>query len=1051
MRLSDVSIERPVFATVMSLLILVAGAASYFSLPVRELPDVDNPVVSVSTIYVGASPETVEASVTQPLEEGLNGIEGIRNIDSLSAFGFSSINVHFDADRDVDVAATDVSNAIQRTLGNLPQEAERPIVRKAGANNSPIMFINVFGEGYSAADRTDIADRLVQTPLQILPGVAQAIISGERRYAMRVWLDPARMAARHVDALDVRRAIQESNLQLPAGEIEADTRKFTINADARLVDPAQFAEIVIREENDAPVRIRDVGWAELGSENYQMVTRFTGRDTVGVGIVRQSRANELEVSAAVHAKLAQIQKTLPAGIESSVAVDWTDFVRQSLHEVSLTLAIAFAVVVLVNLFFLQSRTSTFVASIAIPISLVGTFVGMAVMGFSLNMLTLLGLVLSIGLVVDDAIVVLENVYRRQEHGEPPLLAARNGAREVGFPVLATTAALVAVMIPLGLMTGDTGRLFREFALSVAVAIAISAFVALSIVPMVCSRWLHVKERSGRLSTAINTNVERVRDGYDRVLSFALGHRRAVALFFAGLLALMAFTFRFLPQTFLPVEDRGRFITFIRAPEGSTVAYTRAVLMKVEALLKATPEVKTWFAAIGIGFGAPASSSSGMVFTALKDFDKRERSQQEVVAELFPKFMQIPEALVLAFSPSSLQRQSNADVEIAITSSSASLDEFAQAMGNILARARQLPMLVNVDSDLRLANPQLDIDFDRERAADLGVPVSAVSQALALLVSQSKADDFIMRNEQYDVVMALESPFRSVPEQLGQIHVRTLAGEMVPLSAVIEARPRVGPTFLNHYNLQRSATISANLAPGAALGPALSAVEEIVDQELPDGFGKALRGTSREFRESSATIYLTFGLALLVIYLVLAAQFESFLHPFTVLLSVPLATLGALLALALTGNTINLYTQIGIILLVGLVTKNAILLVDFANQERARGAGLIDALRRAGHTRFRPIVMTSATAILGAVPLVVPMGPGWESRAAIGTAVIGGLLFSTVFTLVLIPVFHFGVINFAERLGLRTIPPRVEFETGSEVGASAPGDTRPLAPAGSTGS
>ncbi len=1027
MQLSDVSIERPVFATVMSLLILVAGTAAYFSLPVRELPDVDNPVVSVSTLYVGASAETVEASVTEPIEEVLNGIEGISHIDSVSSFGFSAVNVHFTADRDVDIAATDVSNAIQRALGDLPQEAERPIVRKAGSANTPIMFINVFGEDYSPADRTDIADRLVQTPLQILPGVAQAIISGERRYAMRVWLDPARMAAHHVDALDVRRAIQESNLQLPAGEVEAATRKYTINADARLVEPSEFESIVIREEKDAPVRLRDVGWVELGSENYQMVTRHTGRDTVGVGIVRQSRANELEVSAAVRAKLAEIQPTLPVGIESSVAVDWTEFVRDSLQEVAFTLAIAFAVVVLVNLFFLQSKTSTFVATVAIPVSLVGTFAGMAVLGFSLNMLTLLGLVLSIGLVVDDAIVVLENVYRRQELGEPPLLAARNGAREVGFPVLATTTALIAVMIPLGLMTGDTGRLFREFALAVAVAIGISAFVALSIVPMICSRWLEVKHRSDRVSTAINRGIDGVRDAYDRVLGVALRRRRLVGLAFLGLIAVTALAFQVLPQTFLPVEDRGRFITVIRAPEGSTSAYTRNVLLKVEALLKATPEVETWFAAIAAGFGGPPSSSSGMVFTGLRDFDERERSQQEVVAELFPKLMQIPEALVFAFSPSSLQRQSNADVEIALTSSNAALEEFSGAMDKILARARQLPMLVNVDSDLRLSNPQLDIEFDRERAADLGVPVSAVSQALALLVSQGKADDFILRNEQYDVVMSLESPFRSVPEQLGQIHVRTLGGEMVPLSAVIEAHPRIGPTSLNHYDLQRSATVSANLAPGAALGPALAAVEQIVDDELPPGFGKRLRGTSREYRESSRAVYFTFGIALLVIYLVLSAQFESFLHPFTVLLSVPLATLGALLSLLATGNSLNLYSQIGIILLIGLVTKNAILLVDFANQERARGAELIEALRRAGHTRFRPIVMTSATSILGAVPLVVPMGPGWESRAAIGTAVIGGLFFSTIFTLVMIPVFHYGVVTLAERFGLRTIPPKVEFE------------------------
>jgi multidrug efflux pump len=1036
MRISEISIERPVFATVLSLLILVAGGAAFFSLPIRELPDVDTPVVSITTVYVGASPETVEASITEPLEDVLNGIDGIRNIDSLSAFGVSTINVHFTADRDVDVAATDVSNAVQRALGDLPQEAERPIVRKSGANNTPIMFINVFGDEASPVDRTDVADRLVQTPLQLLPGVSQAIISGERRYAMRVWLDPARMAALRVDPSDVRRAIQDSNLQLPAGEVEAATRKFTVNADARLVDPAAFEAIVIREEGERPVRIRDVGWVELGSENYQMVTRFTARDVVGVGIVRHSRANELEVSERVRARLEEVKKTMPEGFETSVAVDWTEYVRESLREVSFTLGIAFLVVVLVNLFFLQSKTSTFVASVAIPVSLIGTFAGMAILGFSLNLLTLLGMVLAIGLVVDDAIVVLENVYRRQELGEPMLQAARNGAREVGFPVLATTASLIAVMIPLGLMSGDTGRLFREFALAVAVSIAISAFVALTIVPMICSRWLHVRHRTDRVSSAINAGIDRVRGGYGAALDFALAHRRAVGAAFAALLVLTVALFRFLPETFLPVEDRGRFITVIRAPEGSTTAYTRSVLDRVEQTLLATEEVATFFAAIGIGFGQPSSTATGMVFTALKPFEERERSQQEVVAELFGKFMAIPQALVFAFSPSSLQRQSNADVEIAITSSAASLDEFQAAMDAILAEARQLPMLINVDTDLRLANPQLDIVFDRERAADLGVPIASVSQALTLLVSQSKADDFILRNEQYDVVMALESPFRSVPEQLGQIHVRTRDGEMVPLSAMIEALPRVGPTNLNHYDLQRSATVTANLAPGAALGPALSAVEEIVQRHLPPGFSMVHRGTSREFRESSAAVYSTFAVALLVIYLVLAAQFESFVHPLTVLLSVPLATLGALLSLAATGNTINLYSQIGIILLVGLVTKNAILLVDFANQERARGTELLEALRRAGATRFRPILMTSATSILGAVPLVIPMGPGAESRAAIGTAVIGGLVFSTVFTLVMIPVFHYGVVRIAARLGLNTVPPRIEFETGAPSAASA---------------
>jgi multidrug efflux pump len=516
--LSELSIRRPVLATVMNLLIIVAGIACWLVLPVRELPDVDNPLVSVSTVYAGASPETVEATLTQPLEEQLNGIEAIRSIESTSGFGVSSISLEFEAGRDVDVAATDVQNAVQRALGNLPEAAERPVIRKAGANAAPIIFLNVLGEDYSAVDLTDIADRLVKTPLQLLPGVAQVVIFGERRYAMRIWLDPARMAARHVDALDVRRALAESNLQLPAGQLEAEARKFIINADAQLVEPEEFAAIVIREDNGVPVRLRDVGWVELGSADYQAVTRYNGEDVVGVGVVRQSRSNELEVSQRVRDSIATIAPTLPPGVEITMGVDFTIFVAESIKEVYFTLWIAFAAVVLVNLFFLQSKTTTAIASVSIPVAVIGTFAALEVLGFSLNVLTLLALVLSIGLVVDDAIVVMENVYRRQELGEGRLAAALRGSREVGFPVIATTAALVAVLVPLSLMRGDTGRLFREFAISLAVAIVISMFVALSLVPMLCARFLTVKERAGALSRAINRGIDGLRGRYDRALA-----------------------------------------------------------------------------------------------------------------------------------------------------------------------------------------------------------------------------------------------------------------------------------------------------------------------------------------------------------------------------------------------------------------------------------------------------------------------------------------------------------------------------------------------------
>lgn len=1026
MTLSDLSIGRPVLATVMSLLIVVAGISAYLSLPVRELPDVDKPVVSVETLYVGASPETVEATVTEPLEAEMNGLEGIETITSTSYFGMSVINVEFAAGRDLDLAATDVSNAVQRAVGDLPESAERPVVRKAGANSDPIIWINVFADDYSLADQTDIADRLVQSRMQLLPGVAKAVIGGERRYAMRVWLDPARMAARGVDALDIRNAIRESNLQLPAGEIEATTRKFTINADAQLAEAADFGEIVIREDDDMPIRLRDVGWVELGSANYHTITRYSGRPTVGVGIVRQSRANELDISDAVRAEMEAIRPSLPPGAELTIATDSTIFVREAMNEVWQTLAIAFAVVVLVNLFYLQSRTTTTIVSIVIPVSLVGTFAAMAVLGFSVNILTLLALVLCIGLLVDDAIVVLENVYRHQEAGDGRLAAAKRGAQEVLFPVLATSAAVIAVLVPLSLMSGDTGRLFREFAITAASAVAISTFIALSLVPMLCSRFLNVKERGGQISRTINRGIAGVARAYDTALDFALRRSAWVGVFLVAVVAGSLWLFDHLDAEFLPVEDRGEAMVVIRAPQGATASYTARALDQVEAMLLDTPEISGFFQAIGMGFGRGEDTGQGVIFVMFEPWDERERKQQEVVNSLYPRFLfGVREALAFILNRPSLGQESESDIEIVLTSASASVEEFGDLMTQIVNSAQATGKLYNIDSDLRLSNPQLDIGFDRERAADLGVSVRSVAESIRLLVSQSPADEFVLRNEQYDVVMALESPMRSVPEQLGEIHVRSRDGEMIPLSGLIIPEAGIGPSTLNHYGLRRSATLSANLVPGANLESVLRELETIFDERLPPGFTRELRGNAKEYRESSQQIAITFGLALVIIYLVLAAQFESFLHPLTVLFSVPLSTLGALGALTL-GNqlfewglasapqSLNLYSQIGMILLIGLVTKNAILLVDFANQERAKGAALGEALRSAGHTRFRPILMTSTTSVLGGLPLVLASGAGAESRQAIGIAVVGGLLFSTVFTLIVVPVVHAWLITLQER-------------------------------------
>jgi multidrug efflux pump len=1028
MRIADVSIRRPVLATVMNLLILVVGLVAWRSLPVREYPDVDAPVVSVSTAYFGASPQTIETSITVPLEEVLNGVEGLRSISSMSAFGVSQIAVELVAGRDIDLAATDVSNAVQQALGNLPLDAEKPVIVKSRAESQPIMWISLLGDAYSAVDRTDIADRLIKTPLQLLPGVSRVIIGGERRYAMRVWLDPARMAARGVEATDVRAAIRNSNLQTPAGEIEGTGRKFTVNIDAKIDDPRVYDRLVIRRDGDSVVRIEDVGRVELGSGNYDTITRSDAVSTVGVGVIRQSTANELEVSRAVRAALPGIQATLPPGLELVTAVDNTVFVEASLREAFNTLLIALALVVVINLLFLRSVITTLITAVAIPVSMVGTLAVMYAVGFSINVLTVLALILAIGLLVDDSIVVLENIYRRQELGESRRRAALNGTREVAFAVIATTAAVVAVLVPLSAMPGNTGKLFREFSFTMATAVVLSGFVALTLVPMACSIFLRLGKQHGRAYYAIERGLEGLATGYRHALRWSVAHRAIVGLFFFGTLVATFLLLRTIPTTLVPVEDRGQILTVIRAPQGSTAAYTDRALHKVEGFILEVPEVARTFAAIGLGFGGPPDTSNGIVFTRLRHWDDRDRTQQSIVAELFPKFLAIPEALVFPINPPSLgQGSRSADIEVVLKSTDAELRELEQVAGALVAEASQIPGLINVDSDVRLDNPQLDLEIDRETAADLGVSVASIAESVRLLVAEGPADEFVLRNKEYDIVMALAPRYRSMPEQLGEIHVRAADGRMVPLDSLVRVLPTSGPATLNHYAQQRSATVTANLGPGATLGQTLPAVLETAERLMPPGWSTDLRGVSREFSESSTAIYFTLAVVLVVIFLVLSAQFESFLHPFTVMMSVPLATLGALATLQLTSGTLNIYSGIGIILLVGLVTKNAILLVDFANQERARGTALVPAMIAAGAIRFRPILMTSVTSILGAMPLAFAVGAGAESRRQIGLAIVGGLTFSTVFTLLVVPVVYLAVVKVAERMGLNTIPPAVELE------------------------
>lgn len=1038
MKLSDTSISRPVFASVISLIILLTGLAAYFGLPVRQYPDVSNPVVSVTTTYIGASPQTVESTITNPLEEGLNGIDGIRAITSQSSFGTSAITVEFESARDADAATQDVTNAVNKVINQLPNNpnVNRPVIAKVSADAQPIIWLVLQGKNYSPEQLSQLADRIVKQRTEILSGVGNVIIGGYQEWAMRAWLNPKKLSAYGLTVNDVVTALQQNNVQLPAGQIKSDTLFFNVVANGQMVDPKQYADLVVREVNGVPVRIRDVGWVQLGASSYTSFARFNGERVVGVGIVPQSKANTLDVATLVHKALPNIRAALPQGITLTVAVDKTQYIRDSIHEVSITLFIAFALVVLVVLVFLRTFRATIIPVVAIPVSIIGAFAGMWALGFSINVLTLFSLVLAIGLVVDDAIIVLENIYRRQELGESRRVAAINGAREIGFPVLATTATLVAIFIPLALMQGNIGKLFHEFALTVAISVALSGLVALTLTPMLCSRYLQVSHAKRGLFVHTERLIEGSRARYAKAAQWATHHRKSVGIFMLANLALLGALYFFSPKTFVPVEDQGLILAVVKAPEGSNLAYTSHYLKQVEAAFKAQPAVKQYFAAAGLPVGGPASPRNAIVFARMQDFDLRSESQMVVVQKLFPPLMQIPGALVFPINPPSLGAGATSqDVQFVVQG--ADFDKLAELSKQLLDKAKATPGMVNVQSDLTSHTPQLEVDFLRQQAADRGISVAALAQTLQTAIGGTHASDFVMNNKNYQVIAQLEPKYRATPDAINGLYVRAANDEQVPVSDLVKVSNTYGPDTLYHYNLQRSVTLSASLLPFLPLSTALEGLQDEAGKILPEGYQTALTGQSRDYVETSGSLYVTFAVALIFIYLVLAAQFESWVHPLTILLSVPLALTGALLTLMLAQQSLNLFSQIGIILLIGLVTKNGILMVEYANQLRAAGKDLVFAAVEAGRIRFRPIVMTSLAMVAGSLPLALAAGAGAQTRQPLGWAVVGGLLFSTVFTLLITPVFYMLITGLADKLGLRTIPPKIEFaeEKDLEPGTS----------------
>lgn len=1003
MVLSDISIRRPVLASVMSIIIVVVGAISYTRLATREYPNIDVPVVSVRSVYSGASAEIMESQVTTPLEEALSGISGVKTLKSISREEVSEINLEFLIDQDPDAAAADVRDRVSRVSSQLPREMKPPVISKIEADAEPIMWLGLFSSNHNPMEITDIGDRYVQDRLQVLPGVAQVIFGGDRRWAMRIWLDRDRLAAYSLSPADVEDALRRQNLEVPSGRIESSMREFTVLTETDLKTPEEFESLIIREVGGYPIRLRDVGRAELGAEATRSKVRVSGADALGVGIVKQATANTLEVARLVKEEIKLINQSMPEGAELIVSSDVSLFIEESLKAVYSTIVEALALVAVVIFLFLRSPRATLIPLFSIPVALVGAFIFLQALGFSINILTLLALVLAIGLVVDDAIVVMENIYRRIEEGSPPVQAAFEGSREIGFALIAMTLTLVAVFVPLSFMTGTTGNLFREFSLALVGAVLVSGFVALTLVPMLCSKILRPEYNHGKVFQTTERWLDNLNSGYGKSLEFFLARRILVVI--GGLLTigLMVILFFNLRSELSPAEDRGLFVAFMIAPEGSTVEYTDRYAYEVEDLINKIPEVEIFFSAVSPGRARPTPVNKALAFVTMKHWDDRDRTQFDVVKELAPKLFGLPGVFAFAMNPPSLgQPYQVQPVNVVVQGSSyAELEEISN---KVMQEGRGYPGLLNLDSDLKLNKPQLRVSLDRDKVANVGASVADIGRTLETLLGGREVTRFKKDGEQYEVIVKIEDSARTKPSDMNSIYVRGNQQELVQLSNLVEIKETVAPKELNHFNRLRAVTFTASPGPGYVLSESLDYLINLIKEVAPTARIE-LDGISKEFMESGNSMYITFALSLVFIYLVLAAQFESFRDPLIIMLSVPLAVTGALLSLFLTGGSLNVYSQIGMVMLIGLVAKNGILIVEFANQLQLRGKEIHSAVVEASVLRLRPILMTSATMILAAIPLALSSGAGAESRQPIGWVVVGGLTFGSLLTLFVIPTAY----------------------------------------------
>ncbi|HMO98768.1 MAG TPA: efflux RND transporter permease subunit [Kiritimatiellia bacterium] len=1041
MTLFEQFIRRPVATTMLNTSLLVFGILGLMQLPVRELPDIDPPIITVLTVFPGASAEVVETEVTERLEEAISSVEGIKLLTSESREQVSSITVEFIQNRDIDVAAQDVRDQVARIRGNLPDDIEEPIVAKQDSNARPIMWVSFFSDRYDTRELTRIADTMVKDRLQTVEGVSSVIIGGEKRFAVRIWIDPGKMAARGVTVLDVERAIREQNVELPSGRVENRQREFTIQTQGQFPTADAFNRLIIRQNGADVVRLEDIGYARDGVEDERSIARFNSQPAVGLGIVRQSKANTLAVAAGVKARMDEIAPGLPEGIQYRFPYDESIFVSRAVTEVWQTLGIAFVLVVLTIFVFLRNFRSTLIPAISIPLSIMSTFGVLYVMGFSVNIFTLLALVLAIGIVVDDTIVVLENIYRHLEEGMEPYAASVKAMKEIAFAIITTTLSLVSVFLPLAFIGGVTGRLLLEFAFALAGAVIISSIVALTLSPMAGARVLkplHLVQH-GPLFLFFERGLNAMNRRYERMLGWSLRHRIAMIMIALASVGISLYFFHNLEREFLPEEDKGRLLVFSIYPTGSTPEYSDRMMQQQEAILRDTPGVQTYFSAVALPFNGPGDPTFGFMFIRLESegrphirdmvggpFGLGARLITEVEGAIAIPIM--PKAVDIGFSQPFQLVISHPDLQ--------RLNDQVQALQGALWQGG---FLGNVRSTFNLEKPEFRVVIDRERAGALQVSVQEIARTLQLLFGGQQVGDFKQEGKQYDVIVQLERDKRLTPGDLEEIYVRGVDGALIQLANVVRLEEGAGPNAIERFQRQRSATIEGTPL-GVPLGAAMERTEAILRETLPEGFTFDWKGEGRNLRESSADIYGFMLLAILVVYMVLAAQFESFIHPFTVLLALPLAFLGAFGLLyvlswvnfagqqmygwanfapdppaiagilssiipRISSMNMNIFSQVGLILLIGLVTKNSILLVEFANQQMAKGLDSRAAMMRAGILRLRPILMTSLATIAGILPIAIGFGDAAESRRPLGVVAVGGMITSTLLTLFVIPVIY----------------------------------------------